>query len=1605
MDIEARVRIGSCRRSQCKGQCGGTEPGCLGRAARCGPAYDRLRLVEGARPAKPSALPALDPAIGLVRRDAGVRAWRVGRVPVPRWQMACPRTRRFELITGEPMPLPGGPADKVGNRYERLWSAYHVLCLLDGKLESVRLEEPGVDKAEFVVRRGDRREFHQAKRAGIRGAWSVASLAAEGVLQSMNELLSDPNASFVFVSACAASELADLCGAARSAESEQEFMATFLKAKTRGEPFERIRRAWQCDARAMIDRLRRIEVRTIGETELEQQVRLYARALFLADATGVLAELLRVVDESIHKTLRRDGLLGAMRGSGFVLRRVTGREQAVAAVRQATDAYLAAARRRLIHRTLVPRSASQTVLAGIGNSGTVLVGKAGSGKTACVVEIVEGLRARRTEVMAFRLDSHVAASHTGDLGVGLGLEESPVLMLATAAEESGGAGVLVVDQLDVVSTMSGRSSEALDLVEDLLGEAKALRERVDLHVVVVCRSFDWDNDHRLRSLIEDGDARVAVGSFTEEETRELLGRGGFAPALFRDAQLRLLRVPQNLSLFLDAGFATDRTPDFGTVTELFERYWDVKRRLVADRAGGSGDHWEEVLRLLCSEMTARQELSVRREVLDPIPLGYVEQMSSEGVLAFGSRRYGFGHESFFDYCYARVSFLPGSESLTSMLRASEQHLFRRGQVRQVLAYLRDADFDRYVREARGLLADPAVRAHIKDLVFAVLAEVSDPREEEWRIWGEWTGPALEAIKSRSPIGDALSGLAWRRLFGSRSWFGFLVSGGVVEQWLKSGSDGLVDMVAMDYLRAHQGHAPDAAARLLEPYVGSGGDWRGRLEAFGTWGDGSGSRRLFELYLQLIDDGTLDGARGPIAENSTFWDLFHGLDAKRPEWVGEVLAHRVRRRLAVLTEDGKLPRQERILGYDPGAAAMFAKVSASAPLAFVRHVLPVVLEVSDSTAGGDAPRRDLVWPYMIRAAHPDAEQACLEALAEAVGRLAVLGSDERRDEVLGELRRRDTLVANHLLLAAYRGAPGRLGSEAVAVFSAEPWRFECGYAENENWWAMKTIASVAPHLPRDRLGLLEDAVLRHVPGFEATVEGRARRGLAQFALLSAIPAELRSSKAQARFEELERKFGEPPGEPEELEAEFVGPPISDSDSEKMTDAQWLKAMRRYATEEWRGGRGEIVGGAHQLSHVLEDKVEKEPERFARLAMRFDADMHPAYMQRTLAGLSEAAVDDGLKLAVCHKAFAESREDCGREIADAIGSVAGVLPADAVEMIDWLATEHPDPEREQWQDDAPGGGRYWNAEVHAYGINTVRGRAARAIQRLILSDPDNLDRVRGTVDTMVKDPSSAVLSCVAGIFEAVAVTDAQEAVGMFLTMDVPTEELLATPRVFRFMKYAVATSFAELRPLIERMIRSGDRAVAERGAIHAGLALLHGHEAEGLVRTALGMGEAQRLGIAKVASSNIKSRECRAWCERRLVELFEDEAVAVRREAASCFRRLEGEPLEAYGDLVGKFSASTAFGDDPSPVLRALEESRQRLPGMTCLVCERHLAQSAEEDRHTRRARPGDPYTVVKLVFRTYQQHQKDDWATPALDMIDQLCLKGLSGTVEFDSFER
>ena len=1451
------------------------------------------------------------------------------------------------------MTLPGGPANKLGNRYEKWWTVSQLVRMLHGDTNEIRIEDPSVEKAEFVVKAAQHRELHQVKRSHPIGKWSLTALLSDGILLAIGEQLADNDVRFVFASRSDAPELSELCEAARSAGSFTEFEQAFLAAENRKKSFGKLCDCWACDAGQAYERLHRVEVHTIDESALRRMVRWGLQSLFVADPRRVLADLLTIVEDHVSDTINRTDLVDILAQSGFQLRRLRSPEQAGVAVQAATNRYLDGARSKLIRRKLVRRTAAKTLLSRLDGNATdsVVTGRAGAGKTACVVQVTECLRARGIPVLAFRLDRVLAASTTTDLGRRMDLEESPALVLTAAAQASGRPGVMIVDQLDAVSTASGRKSEAFGLVERLLHEARGTRPRANIHTVVVCRAFDWKNDSRLRKLMPDSHAQVDVIEFMVEEVKTILGDAGFDPELFQKRQLELLRLPQNLSLFLDADIDASQAPTFGTATKLFDLYWDTKRQVVVEQV--ERDLWMKVMKTLCNEMTVTQQLAVAREKLDEIQPDYLRCLASEGVIAFDGRLYGFGHESFFDYCFARL-FVVRPESLVSFLKGSEQHLFRRAQVRQAVTYLRDADFSRYVQEVDGLLSDEAIRPHIKHLVFALLAEVTEPTEQEWAIWVRWSAPALKAIENGTPNTDKLSEIAWRRFFGSPRWFAFAKWRTLIKRWLASGNGRLADE-AVNYLRIHQRHGPDIVVSMLEPYADCGDEWPQRLRYIMDFADVGTSRRVFDFYLCLIETGVLHDPHRPDAAKGPFRRMVYLLAESRPQWVPEVLAKRLQRRLSVIMETGEDLRQAKLLGYSNSIAEIFDKAASRAPAEYVQHLLPVILQISDSALIGDrSPRPDAVWPILTRSERPDGEEACLAALVKALAALAREGNTDLSN-VVADLRRRDTHIANHLLLALYRGGADRCADEAVALLCEEPWRFECGFYDNPNWCAMEAIRAVVSHCSPEIRKRLETVLMRYANSHERTGCGYKENGRCRFALLSAIPSELRSPRANVHFEELKRKFGEPEGKPRKIKGGFVRSPIEGSAAEKMTDNQWLRAIAKYSTNRTDDTGDLLKGGAPELARILEKRVKKAPVRFARLSLRFPADANPVYLDRILAALRESTVDSALILQVCHKAFQESLGHCGKSIADVLGSLEEALPDRAVQMLHHLATEHDDPARELWRREVGNGEPFYGGDIYMNGINTTRGRAANAIRDLILEDAAYVDRFQHTLATMIRDPSPAVLSCVAAAVETVAFVDISLGVSLFRRMNLSEDRLLATRYVFRLIHRGMRAYLSEMLPIISRMLRSSEPDEQESGARLASIAALiheNSKDVADLANEAFRGPAKCRLGVAQVAYANIAVPEYRTWAEERLCLLFNDDDIEVRRIAASCFDKLHNESLQSYEGLITSFCDSKAFHDESTYLVETMEESSGRLPGITCVVCERFLDRFADEARDIR-----------------------------------------------------
>ena len=83
------------------------------------------------------------------------------------------------------MPRRGGEADKLGNRYEGLWTVDAALDLIDGDYIDLTVEAHRRRSCGSRVRSGrarirSSREYHSIKRQQGKGNWTLSRLAEPG---------------------------------------------------------------------------------------------------------------------------------------------------------------------------------------------------------------------------------------------------------------------------------------------------------------------------------------------------------------------------------------------------------------------------------------------------------------------------------------------------------------------------------------------------------------------------------------------------------------------------------------------------------------------------------------------------------------------------------------------------------------------------------------------------------------------------------------------------------------------------------------------------------------------------------------------------------------------------------------------------------------------------------------------------------------------------------------------------------------------------------------------------------------------------------------------------------------------------------------------------------------------------------------------------------------------------------------------------------------------------------------------------------------------------------------------------------------------------------
>ncbi|MBJ6647151.1 hypothetical protein [Streptomyces sp. BSE7-9] len=1472
-------------------------------------------------------------------------------------------------------PRPGGEADKFGNRYEGAWTIRHVLYVLLGVGTSLTVEGVGDlgEGVEFTYLHGDTVEVHQLKRQnGSANTWTVKSLQSKGIWENVRSHVEDGR-QFHFVSLLPASSLQELADRARRSESREDFIRHWLTEGLR-DPFDdlsspdifgSVEKSWEI--------LRGFWISWPDEHDIVNMNGALAE-LLLEGAAGSLAAvgLGDLVQNALGVTLDAPAIESRLGTYGLSRARLLNTSGITEQVCSASRGWGSSIEQELLQPTIDRSEAAQLVeLVNGSDKLLLLMGHGGGGKSATLHQVYEALAADSVPLLAFRLDRLEPFSSTTELGERIGVGVSPVTALAAVAGER--PSVLIVDQLDAVSLASGRMPRNFDAVASLVREASAFPA---MTVVLACRKFDVENDHRIRQLVDAKNcAHVEVGELSDEQVSESVRAMGLDANALTEHQKRLLCSPLNLVLLKSIAGDEDAMA-FQSSKNLFDAFW--QRKLTDCRQRRDAVRFNTVISTLAGAISARQRLSVPVTALDADDLADdAGVLVSEHVLVRDGQQIAFFHESFFDYAFAR-GWIERGESLVTFLLDGEQELFRRAQVRQIMNHLREIEPERFTVEVGSLLTNSNIRYHIKDVALNLLTSLPDPSVGEW-----------EMVVSVQEIHPEFEARLWRALH-TPAWFECLDAEGVIEDWL-SGIDEAEHERAIGVMTAAAKANPNRLAEILHEYK-TAAEYPQWLRWVTRFSDIHQSRPLFELLLEAVKSGRLAG-------QGELWLSVHDLGQQRPEWAVELLAAYLvdRPNAMVVDSNGKV---EALLDRDYSVIQLVQLAAAGASDLFCERLIPYMLQVMAVTAqeGHDGrPRWDKHFSCLLPETNIDELDRALLAGAVTALRSIVLSDPLSARSTLETLAADPHDAAQWLLYGALQTGGEYYAEWTAALLLQGTHRFVSGYyASNAVWKTRELIQATSRFMSEESFARLETVILEIRFPWESRPSGWY-----PFNLLSALQEDRLSEHGRRRLGELRRKIGaDQPAEPQGVTGGFIGPPIEDSAARHMNDDQWLRAMARHNSERQRGT---LTGGAGEQSQVLKGQTKNDPLRFSRLALRLDRNIHPAYTSVILMGLGEAdALPDPTPVfdAIRHISSL-GREENDRWLGTGLRRYLKVVPLDLVQIIVDRACTSSDPTDGSLTIRTSNREHTEGQDLYTSGMNSVRGSAAEVLGDLLIYDTDGSRTalVLPVLNAMAEDSAVTVRSCVAHLIHASMRHARPEALQAFALLIDAGDALLATQPVVRLIAHVGYENPDVARPVIERMLSSESFEVRHAGGQLAALAAAQWGMVDLLNFVLANNDVASRKGAAKVCAHRISNTTDRVTAQYALGQFFNDPDPDVRKAAAEIASAVRGERLRPLRAALQQLIESMAFVDSLPQLLITLERAPDRVDDLALESTRRFIEVHGGDSGDIRTGVAGSARYVGELLMRAYAQSSSRVSRAKTLDLLDRLLLVGAFGVNE------
>lgn len=1135
------------------------------------------------------------------------------------------------------------------------------------------------------------------------------------------------------------------------------------------------------------------------------------------------------------------------------------------------------------------------------NNVGMLLDQAGMGKTVIMRDVLQEIEAKNGTVLALKADQQLTdVFSSADLMEKLSIPYSIEVIVERLAKL--GRVVILIDQIDALSLTLAHDEKALGFALSLMAK---LRRIPNVVILLSCRLFDRKSDPRLRHI--EINQQFSLGSLNEIEIASVLSLVSIDYNALTKPTRDLLATPLHLSLFvysIQSGWTNrEEIKGVSSVQELYGNMWNFVIFSHGENIPLESDRYN-VLKLTTEYMDKEQKISV------PHTLFYTTNsknttkaliwLASKGVLVENKLGWTFLHQTFFDYCFARF-FVERKGDIVDEIIQSPQGLFERSKLVQVLSYLRSFDHSQYLFQIQQLLSLPTLRFHLHDLLIRWFGSIPNPSEEEW----DFAKRALVDVHKRQKYLLVMQG---------NSAFFTRIKTEFLSNWL-SLEDDFLDNHVIPYIVSLANTEQIEVVGILEKHLKKGEKWTSRIYFVLTkiqhWNSREAALLFEKLMFQMPKLGRFDWYEISLV-SKTYPDigcrfvnlaLNSALDeylSKKSENATNPNASRFISLIGILDQFEQTQLDDLIKELAERQPALLL----DGLLAFLDRYFSLLKIHNNDVYSFNFDELSDHWngdPYRVRAAIVHSLISILIELAR--------NDPEKFKTYSIRLSELKFATPQRLLARVYSALSEKYSREALSFLLTDQRSLNLG--GDAQYESRRLIKAIAPYLNVVEMHALERHILNFDPIYKHMgIKSLQWRGLDQLYLLQSIPMEMLTDIGRTRMRELVHKFPgfQAPEEEPRMEAGFVSSPIPKDIAQKMTDRDWLSAMRKY--KEGDSHRDFLKGGAHELSTVLLDSVKKDPDRFFALLQKSPNSISDSYVTAFLNGFAEVKENPEMLFYTIRRFSVQRGRNIRRSIAWVIEKVSNEIPDDLIALLLSYIEEPMNNDELWWAKGENHGDAYSNY------LNSDRGSAFEALNRTWskAETPNILEKRWMIIESIANDPSTVLRAGAVHWLTFLIKHDRSRAISLFENLITGHEVLLTLMTTREFIYWAFYKNFSRMVPYLKKMLDSGLESTQEQGSQLVCIAVisptaLESEEAfdtaKRLVEIVIDGKPTWRRGAAKIFSANLTG-EPKDVCEDYLIRLLDDTDETVRSYIDDVFRSLKGEHIIMLKSFIEAYS---------------------------------------------------------------------------------------------------